>query len=1073
MAELALAIIPLGITVTSGLVKYLKAFNDHNDDHARLVRQAEQFASTFRSLEVALKRPQLIPELSISASEASACLRECQKALEELDILRQKIFATSTSAVAKTSNALRKDTIKNGCKKLMYTPRKFDIEALQGALNKLSTTLNVALGMIHLNEQSLARKALDEQMAEIKENTIINSNTSAVVKELRHPITRIDSALPGLQTSVDSIVPQLNQRFDQISHQYFQMQVQIKSLLYMASATRHQDRFGTKQQFSYSHAGEQYNYPSARETESELPTISKSSGSVSMCSCQFRRVRQSKRFAMGPVHFSEETISILSHEKDCVFFIPSSGYQKTRTLRFTGMAALLKKGMEVSFRTHIRSGEFSISPSFTYFPVVDWKVAPAFLLMSLLQQTRKLKFINETRSRRLLSAAQQKLQELFCSGRASPNDVTQEGKTLLHHLSYSVHIWSRTLEGANSPFVRRTCEGLLDFLVAAGTSVTARDRSGDLALHIVIDRTFVPASIYGQLISGNDVEEHTNGYLSYLRNRCGLLDYYDHNQIVASSLAVIRNNLLEVERLISLHPHLLEELSLYGETPLHTAVYRSDILRALAKKANPEVFIQHDNDFATVLNVAIQVSSELSTGCPIIPHRDFSQDSHLGIPEWSFSEACFHCKTLLVKELRSRRRQLRDLAQNKLSIKELSNFTAQEEVPDIDAIEMDRLLRQKGILGLGPLSTFVDEDLPLQPGRAATYYSRSIFFDLTKPEDADLFLDSGFKMICTGDDYGSSLERALFDEHVPWIRYVSLDDAIWLFDHDAPLWKWSYRFTSPQPSIFVLADILGMQDYECPRQDNTKYRVENCLSESVSVDNCSCICSPHGCTPFTLRMKWLAHPYEQAEDLALQDYATRFASHVKVYGKSMNLRHHVIMVRQATFAALDLKHTCLDKPGYSRWPGARNWMYFLAPMAELEPDEREFELSNVDEDAMNQLEEVGVMFEDFVLTGCQTTALSKSGSCNVDYIVFDGLNVLGTDDIYYQRILKFWQHIWVNRMQLALDILTEKWINKHDGQNDLVQVSTCKEATQETRHSLEEEDDEMMFNRIIQQIQDI
>ncbi|KAH7205554.1 hypothetical protein BKA60DRAFT_526124 [Fusarium oxysporum] len=886
MAELALAIIPLGIKVTSGLVKYLKAFKDHDDDRARLARQAERFASTFQSLEAALKRSQLNQHLSVSASEACECLRECEKALQELDTLQQKIFATITSSVSTTPHARTKDKVKEGCKRLLYSLRKSDIEALEGALNKLSTTLSLALGMLHL-------KILNDQMVEIQRNTVVNSNTSTVIEELRHPISRIGSSLPVLQTSVDAIVPHFDQRFDQISYQHVQMQAQIKSLLDMAGPARYQDRLGTNQQPLSSHSGEQGDYLAAREIQQQLRTLSK---------------------------------------RD------------------------------------------------------DSKVAPAFLVMSLLYDAGKLKNINETRSEIILNAAQRKLQELFCSGRASPNDVTQNSSTLLHHLSFSVYYFLRTLQGANSPFVRLTYEALVNFLIAAGTSVTVRNSYGDLALHEVIDGTFVPASIYGQLIAGNDVEDRSKFLVPYPRNRHGLLDYYNHNQVVARihygplGLAIVRNNLREVERLITLRPNMLEEL-------------------------------------------------------------------------------------------RNRRRQLRDLARTNLSITELSNFTTLEEVPDVDAIEMDRLLRQKGIFGLGPLSTFADKDLSRRPWRELGYYSRSIFFDLKTPEDADLFVDSGFKMICADQDHDSSLDRALLDRTFP--RIISLDYAIWLFDHQAPLWKWSYRFTSPMPSVFVLADILGMQDYKCPGQDKTSDRAEHFLSESDLVDKCSCLCSPDGCTPFTSRMKWLAHPREQAEDFALQDYATRFGSHVEIYGRSLNLGHHVIMVRQATFAALELKHTCLDRPGYSRWPTDPNWIYWLDPVTELEPDEIEYEILNIDVEAMNQLEEVVVMFQDFVLTGRQTTISSKSDSFDVDYPAFNEPSALGIDDLYYQRILKFWQHIWTYRTQVVLDTVAERWDDKLDGQNDLVQISTCEEVIQETGNSLEEEDEEEIFNRIIQRIQDI
>lgn len=640
-----------------------------------------------------------------------------------------------------------------------------------------------------------------------------------------------------------------------------------------------------------------------------------------------------------------------------------------------------------------------------------------------------------------------------------------------------------------------------------------------LALVDFIDGAFVPASIYGPLIAGNDVEDLFPFRVRFSTSRLEFFKYHEHNPKVAErkshcfiptvtchplmfierlqhvpvqygplSLAVIRNNLPEVERLISLHPQMLEELSSYGETPLHIAIYRPEILKTLTKKVNPEVWIQLDCQGATVLNHAMQVSREicnprealddsccsctlplriiLASGCPIIPHRDFRSS------RGRFFEASPHCKTLLAKELRIRRRQLRDLALNKLSITELKNFTSPEEVPEFDAIGMDRLLRRKGILGLGHLSTFVDGDLPQRPGQDVTYCFRSIFFDLATPEDANLFLDSGFKVISTDQDDTSSPERAFYDYNSAWYRCISLEYAIWLFEHHAPLWRWTYRFTSPMPSVFVLADILGIEDYKCVGQDNVSDRAEHHLFESVLVDKCSCLCSPDGCTPFTLRMKWLAHPHRQVEELVPQEYATQFGSYAGIYGRSLGLSHHVIMVRQATFAALDFRHTCLDRPGYSRFPSYPDWKHWLDPVTELEPDEMEFETLNVNGEAWNQLEEVVAMFQDFVLTGCQTTISSKSDTIDIDYSAFSDPAALGIDDLYYQRILEFWHHIWVRRIQVALDTVAESWEDKLNGLHDPVQLSTCEEASEDTESS-EESDDDAVFNRIIQRIQDI
>ncbi|RKL34083.1 hypothetical protein BFJ72_g9570 [Fusarium proliferatum] len=783
MAELALAIIPLGITVTSGLTKYLKAFNDHDDDRARLVRQAERFESTFQSLDAALKRSELDPGLSSSASEAHASLKECHKALKELEALQQKVFVTTTSVASTAPHARKKDKIKGG---------------------------------------------------------FITSVTSTAINELRQPISKIDLALPVLQTSVDSVIPHFDHRFDQISYQIAyqnsQMQAQIKSLLDTAELTGYLDRPGTSQQRLQDRFEGQGNCLSTNETDWEFTALANRDHLVSMCSCPSRRMRQDKWFGQGSIHFADEMLS-------------------------------------------------------------------------------------------------------------------------------------------------------------------------------------------------------------------------------------------------------------------YHSIDRPDILRVLAKKAKPEDWIRRSLDDATSLNLAIQASREichsgdvldesccpctlplriiLSAGCPIIPYRDFRCSMFSPSPKESFFESSTHCKILLTKELRNRRRQLRDLAKSKLSITEFSRFATLEEVPDVEAIGMDSLLRQKDILGQGPLSSFVDGDLPPHPQQDVRYCSRSIFFDLKSPEDADLFVDSGFNMLCANRDHDSSLDRMLFAKISPDRRFISLDYAIWLFEHQAPLWKWSYRFTNPMPSAFVLADILGIQDYKCSGQENSGDKAEHYLGESILVDDCTCLCSPRGCTPFASRMKWLAHSHDEPQDHTPQDIATKFGYYVETYGDRLDLKHHLIMVRQATFAALELKHTCLDRPAYSNCPGHPHWIYMLDPVTELGPDEVEFETLNVDVEAKNQLESVVTKFQDFVLTGDQMTVSSKVKSFDVDHSVSNNQSVVGVADLYCQRALEFWKHIWENRIQDALEAVAKGWDNRLNGENDVVQISTCEEAMQEAANGFGEENDEVIFNGIIQQIQDI
>ncbi|KAJ4253413.1 hypothetical protein NW762_010571 [Fusarium torreyae] len=143
MAELALAIIPLGLKTCSGLVSYLAGLKNRNDALARLTRQAESLEGSFRLLDAFLKRGQLEPTASQAAANALSCLKYCEDGLKDLRDFEQKL----SSPVAPTKV---QDKMKEGFRKLRYPLQQSQLEQLEKTLDHLCTPLNLAAQSLQL-----------------------------------------------------------------------------------------------------------------------------------------------------------------------------------------------------------------------------------------------------------------------------------------------------------------------------------------------------------------------------------------------------------------------------------------------------------------------------------------------------------------------------------------------------------------------------------------------------------------------------------------------------------------------------------------------------------------------------------------------------------------------------------------------------------------------------------------------------------------------------------------------------------------------------------------------------------
>ncbi|KAM0244097.1 hypothetical protein ACHAP5_006579 [Fusarium lateritium] len=385
----------------------------------------------------------------------------------------------------------------------------------------------------------------------------------------------------------------------------------------------------------------------------------------------------------------------------------------------------------------------------------------------------------------------------------------------------------------------------------------------------------------------------------------------------------------------------------------------------------------------------------LKAGYPIIPVLDFRSEPLGGN---IFSIASKHCKFLIAAELRIRRRELRQLAEEKLHPSEYSRFCLSEEELDYQAFELDWLLRRKGFLNFGRLSSTGPRSEMLD----ISCYS-SVYMNLNGPEDASIFWNLGFRDINIYTAALSSDDNLMKRRLTVFFWGCPPEYAIWLAGRCPRFWElicYHYKLAGPDHG---LANIIGstISTTERPEQANLLKFISNNLSKVEVADGCTCQCSPEGCTPFGLVMKWLVSDGESLSSLFLEDYS-----------KTLGLNQHTVMIRQVTFKALDMIHTCTDGPHST-------FVFSL----ETDDDEVEDVAINVEDlEKAQYLNDVVTEFRDFVLRESEVV------DCETSDTAASGKEQSGKQDkINHQRVMEFWNDVWPPRVREIREELAATW----------------------------------------------
>ncbi|KAF5694538.1 hypothetical protein FDENT_1150 [Fusarium denticulatum] len=750
MAELALAIIPLGLKTCSGLVSYLGGLKDQDNALARLKRLAESLEGSFRLLDSFLESGQLDLSTSRAATQALRCLADCEHGLKELKAFGQKISATTAS----DSDPAIKERVKGSYRRLSYPLRQAQLSQLENALNGICTPLNLAIQGLQLEMQATTSNAMVLNATAAKNTALEVSKLSAAVSHLTHPVSTIQSQLPSIQSSIEDMA--------------FKTQLMIQTHL----------------------------------------------------KAQINEIRVSLQQAeSAALQRHVQTAEVLSHFR-------VDGQSPTQAVcrlasRPSALYELTSSASACFLRTTTGAGGFSISPSINYFAMVDEVASPAFRVINLLVESRLgARWAMESYPGLLFESITRKLQVIFRSGKARPTDVNSKGYSLLHHLTSTMNSGDFRIL-TQQQRAHPSLKFLFDFLIAAGTPVSAVGSDGRLALHVAADEFVLPSSILAQLcVDDAEIPAPRRPELRFGSfGRIDIAKYDGVSRRIAEALygpltlAILRNDVKEVADLINRSPDSIGEISFYGESPCFVAIEKPEILRLLVKRATPEHLLRPcriASGMISPLGRSIQISKNicnargttdgslcpcteavrilLEAKCPIRPFYDFAKRNIFGmVASFNlFIGASTHCKLLLAKELEMLQHEFQGLAPRTSPLTENLGSAATQLY--VRSNELRCIFQRQATVELTALPN--DPQAEIGWREAKKPIPRPIWLDVTCPGDASIFWHRGFSDI---DDAWThqSLSQQAFDAFGPDVSQA-------------------LHCTSPQSecSSFILAEII-------------------------------------------------------------------------------------------------------------------------------------------------------------------------------------------------------------------------------------------------------------------------
>lgn len=671
----------------------------------------------------------------------------------------------------------------------------------------------------------------------------------------------------------------------------------------------------------------------------------------SWCSCSPLSREKAITYSFGGIEFFKTSTKSCKHSVACPLYIGTEA-ATTVGLKMTYYVRLLANTVRASMSITAGAGGFSISPCLNFRTVVT-RDSPAF---SLLDRERAYKRFHSKAPVRTndvceyFESALRELYELFRSKAASPNDVDEDGRTLLIKICEWVQyakVYLRTAEAFHSFRI------LLMGLVAAGVPLNETRNDGSaldklavmtVGTYEVTERAqdlaelFLDMSEAGAELSKSWFRVPYYFSADSCMKELEVLSEYDtwieDGNYGALSAAIICRSAHDAERILQCFPQSIYEHDFRRQSPLHLSYNWPKGISLLLRHGGSEILDRSANGgylplaYSCLSNCLEAVKLMLEADSPLYA-LGYSDGVFEKAIQTSSDEIISHLQTALV----DRRSRLYSLAITNLCRKDLDELEIPgDRILDEKASDVYAALEDRNVTIPSALRT------PWTCDRRTLFHSTDLSPALRESLHGCGFLDV--------DGINSFGLTPLMTMSYPSIRAMNaaLQRASWLISKGADpgrkpemceIMHWDPSITAAHQLCSWVGRAVYRYQYSSVYgwfTDEINYtrlfglledleeKSKSLLGEMLSLkiyDACLCACSSHGRTPAAMMLKgpkavlqYHRLPpdviFPREEDLWLIEWVEKLLGH----------RHEVWqwlsgeIIRYETFEALGLTHTC-------------------------------------------------------------------------------------------------------------------------------------------------------------------
>ncbi|KAI6762490.1 hypothetical protein HG530_008470 [Fusarium avenaceum] len=633
-----------------------------------------------------------------------------------------------------------------------------------------------------------------------------------------------------------------------------------------------------------------------------------------ICRCAERRRLQRKKSRWGPIFFDNEVDITTHHAPECPFsrVLPLTE-RKTNTfgISIPNMLGIFKSAVHVSMSLTSGAGGLSLAQNITWTATVDQYSSPAFRIINAFSQA--IEWGLEIDHYELIAkSCMRRLELCYANHEASPGDINKDGQSVFENLissltfTFCITRWPI----ADIVYVFRT-------LAAFKVPITHSTReNARFVSYLANDYWFSEAetpheTIWAFFTCCDDVIEYEFNdnliirpqALRLLKACPQIAEFLGYNPL---SMAVLREDEDEVRFLLDKFPSYNWEVNFSGQSPVHIAVQlqNTSLVSLLLKYVNPDILNTKDNlgrypiDYAfhqciDEADLADQSHCDMSRIVELL----LESNSVILIDQLSavFQKSCKLVKTLTLKHLAKRRKELEQLAVSHLPSAEIRSLgLCKGSVLDWNAVNVQQCLAAYHCNTPSHLLVVPVDDLD-------DYFeiTESVYAYIFDRETAEFAFSMGFDRKTAFLDVFRCIIRQVKASLLGSFPY-SLSYVGWLVDGGTQL-----------QSVIPL-DFKDKTDFEAVPPSVADVVVSGSIR-----DECLCHCSLHGCSPlskyfegFELNIRFPFLRRSSQYDLQTVD---RLLDGLQMFTSEEELSCSWIfeaVLRHLTFSTLELRHTC-------------------------------------------------------------------------------------------------------------------------------------------------------------------